>query len=436
MRRKRVATWLWTAGLLSLLPGSAAAVGLARGPYLQQTTTTEVTVVFDLDEPDSAEVRFGQQAVDEQVTTSQSSGTHHEVRITGLAPNTQYVYAVEVSTGLEGYQEYSLQTAVEADEPFSLIVMGDTRSDHDQHAIGVTAMLPEDVRLMINTGDLVADGEVSEQWDTFFEIETPLISEIPLFPVVGNHDDDGEGAVNFREAFALPNNELYYSFDYGNVHFVMLDGHASTEIVCERDGQLMIECFDEPQLQWLEADLSEVCGRTEPPWIFVAIHAGPFSSEPNRTGNGQMRDLLPLFAQSGVTAIFSGHDHYYERGASEQGIPYVITGGAGAGLYDIDDPCPFPHTVATNASEYHYVVLEVGSDAIRLTAKRPDGTVLDEAVIDTPRGCRPPETAPPTEPAAESDGGCGCRVGSASTPGHPLWLGLVMLAGCRRRRAC
>ena len=62
------------------------------------------------------------------------------------------------------------------------------------------------------------------------------------------------------------------------------------------------------------------------------MHHPPFSI----SLHGGSRDLrerwAPLFEKYQVTAVFSGHDHVYER-AEHEGIRYFVSGGGGAPLY-------------------------------------------------------------------------------------------------------
>ncbi|MBW2524659.1 MAG: metallophosphoesterase [Deltaproteobacteria bacterium] len=407
-RRTQAAVALLMVAGATALSSAGQAQEVVRGPYLQNVSTTETTVVFDVSEPVAAEVRV-EGAAGEVLHLPSPAGRHHEVRVAGLEPDQQYHYAVTLDGAQPGSAELTLHTAVLPGTSFPMVILGDTRSGDAEHAAIVAAVQQEAPRLAINTGDLVADGGVDEQWDTFFAIESPLISQVPLYPVVGNHDTYRGDAPNFRDAFALPGNELYYSFDYGNAHFVIVDGHASTELACVKDDEIVLNCFDETQLGWLEADLEAACEREETRWVFVAVHEGPYSSKSDRYGSSQMRELLPLFGRLGVTAIFSGHDHYYERGVSDNGVPYVITGGAGAGLYDLAEPCDFPHTVVTNSQVHHFVSLDVQADSVRLVAKQADGTVIDETTFDTPKSCSAAVEPAPAEPppSAAADGGCG-----------------------------
>src|SRR5262245_33163176 len=84
--------------------------------------------------------------------------------------------------------------------------------------------------LLIHTGDLAYDDGSREQIErTVFDVYADVLGTYPLYPQTGNHDYHSEGAAPFREAFALPENggpeglERWYSFDWGDVHFVALD---------------------------------------------------------------------------------------------------------------------------------------------------------------------------------------------------------------------
>ena len=416
-------------GLLSLALTAGAARGttLVRGPYLQQPTTAGVIVVFDLDEAAVAEVRVGPQGSSlDQVFTSTAADTHHELSVTELDADTIYSYGVFVD-GTALSESNHLTTAVEPGEPFTFVVYGDSRSDHDAHEAVVAAMAgEEDARFVVHTGDLVSDGEDAVDWDWFFQITAATMAQRPLFPVVGNHDEDGGAADLLDAAFALPGDELYYSFDYGGAHFVILDQYVNMVLACAQDEVLVDHCLDEEQLAWLEQDLQAASQTAD--LIFVCAHEGPYSSKSGRSGSLQMRVLLPMFDQYGVTAIISGHDHYYERGFTDGGIPYVISGGGGAGLYSVGDPSDDPHTVAANESTYHYVVVEVTGQLVRFQAKNTEGGVIDEVVIDTsvpPEETGDDDTVPPSQGLEDGGGGCGCRLETGALGGA---VGLALLA--------
>jgi len=410
--------------LLLLIAGAAQGAALVRGPYLQQPATDGVVVVFDLDEAAAAEVRVGvAEGALAQGVASQDAVAHHEVAVTALDADTAYAYAVFVD-GAAISDPHQLTTAVEAGQPFEFIVFGDTRSDHAMHAAVLESMQGVQARFLLHTGDLVSNGESEADWVQYFETAGATMASWPLYPVVGNHDEDDGAADLLAAAFALPGDRLYYSFDYGNAHFVVLDQFVNMVLACAQDEVLVDHCLDDDQLAWLEGDLAAASQTAD--LIFVSAHEGPYSSKEGRSGSLQMRVLLPMFEQYGVTAILTGHDHYYERGVTDGGIPYIITGGGGAGLYSIGDPSDDPHTVIVNESTYHHVVVEVTGSLVRFEAVNTEGGVIDEVVIDA--------TADPTEGDDDADGGaplddpatggCSCRLQAGAFGGGAV---LVLL---------
>ena len=407
----------------------AAATTVTRGPLLQQPSPSSVIVVFDLDEAVEAEVRVSGEAF-----SSGAAAMHHEVEVTGLDTDTVYPYGVysgDVALS-EGHQ---LTTAVAPGSDFRFVAIGDTRSGHEDHAALVAAIQGEDARFVLHTGDLVSDGEEVEDWDQFFEIEDPMLHDLPLFPVLGNHDEEDGEALLYEEAFALPGNELYYSFDFGNAHFVVLDQYVNMVLLCTVDEVLADNCLDEEQLAWLEADLAAASETAEV--IFASAHIGAYSSKAGRSGNSHLRALLPWLASLGVDVILTGHDHYYERGFTDNGLPYVITGGGGAGLYTIGDPSEDPHTVAYNESVHHYVVIEVTGPLVRFTTRTADGTVIDEAEIDVSVAVDPPvdddDAASDDTGLPESEDGCGCGLSAGQVAGA-VPVALLVLLWVRSRR--
>ncbi len=83
---------------------------------------------------------------------------------------------------------------------------------------------------------------------------------------------------------------------------------------------------------------------------------------------------MPLFEKEHVTAGFFGHDHNYQHYLKD-GIHYVVTGGGGAPLYDVDKP-PAGITLKVISTE-HFVKIHVEKGVVTLTAIGVDGVTLD-----------------------------------------------------------
>jgi hypothetical protein len=108
------------------------------------------------------------------------------------------------------------------------------------------------------------------------------------------------------------NSERYYSFDYGNIHFVCLD----SEISSREPGS--------PQLTWLEADLT--ANRKD--WLIVSWHSPPYSkgSHDSDFSSNLMKmrqNVVPIIERYGVDLVLCGHSHVYERS-------YLIDGHYGS----------------------------------------------------------------------------------------------------------
>ncbi|MCU0694709.1 MAG: metallophosphoesterase [Polyangiaceae bacterium] len=250
-------------------------------------------------------------------------------------------------------------------DPFRLAVFGDTRSNHDDHAAVIRAMVPENAAAVFHTGDLVSNGSSASDWDMFFQVERPLLLRAPLYPAVGNHE--GEGDI-YRDIFELPPDtpeaERYYAVRFATALFINLDLYASDF---------------EPQSQqhaWLQQVLSQAANDTNIRQRFVGLHHGPYDSGTHGSNMSVRNGLVPLFEQYGVDIVFSGHDHCYERG-TVNGVKYVVTGGGGAPLY----PVSGSWWTEARASELHYVLLDIHGAKTTYTAKRPDGSVLDSFVL-------------------------------------------------------
>lgn len=124
-------------------------------------------------------------------------------------------------------------------EEFKFIVYGDSRGTWDNWknaTLVAHAIEKEGIPFVFNTGDMVKNGERKEEWEKFMEIAV-FMHNSSLYVSLGNHDIP---CIYFKKYFYLPRNERWYSFDYGKVHFTILNSNSSLS----------------SQLLWLEKDPS------------------------------------------------------------------------------------------------------------------------------------------------------------------------------------
>lgn len=354
-------------GLAAVLAIASAAMAatIVKEPYLQNLTTDGVTVMWETDQPTSGRVVYGPKGRLTRQAGAAESRRIQEVRLTGLQAETEYEYRVEAGSAKAG--PFAFRTAVKPESAYRFAVYGDNRSNPKAHAAVVAGMARHKPGFVVNTGDLVGNGNNYEEWGPqFFAPLAPLTRHVPIYPALGNHEGNGK---LYCEFFSLPAPEWYYAFTYGNAKFVIVDSTP------RRRGWF---APDSDQGRWLARTLQDK-GHT---WTFAAYHHPPYSSHPRRGHSETHRRALgPPMEKNRVDVVFNGHNHYYERvfpmrgddRDDANGVHYVITGGGGAPTY----PALKDWFTAAHESIHHYCIVEVDGPLMSLTAYAVDGHVID-----------------------------------------------------------
>lgn len=345
---------------------------LAAGPYLVKMASDSVTIMW---QSDSAAV--GRLIVQSGRNTAEYKTTKparlNAVRVVGLSPGTRYAYRLWVGTSrtLAASQATdSFETFPTKPKPVSFVAYGDTRSNPDRHTRVVAAMAREkNIAFVLHTGDLVGDGRKLAAWTPgYFVPARSMIGKVPFYPVRGNHD----GSSFYYQLMGISSDEQWYSFDVLGVHVSALDSAESLDIGSD-------------QYRWLINDLEK---HKSSKWKVVMLHSPVYTSGPHgaqdaagvakEKGVRTARKILPVLAKKyGIRVVFSGHDHAYER-SKRNGVSYIVTGGGGAENYGSRNPNPYKQIFF---SGLHYCVVTVDGDKAWITAKTPDGKVLDRAQL-------------------------------------------------------
>jgi hypothetical protein len=133
---------------------------------------------------------------------------------------------------------------------------------------------------------------------------------IPVYNVPGNHDmnfdapDDRSALETFRRTFGPE----YYSFDYGQVHFVVLD-NIEYRGAKPRGNSGYIEKIDPRQIAWLKNDLAPV---PKDRLIVLSMHA-PLCSYHKPGGIGNIRRLFEALEDRDRVLALAGHTHTTEQ---------------------------------------------------------------------------------------------------------------------------
>lgn len=226
---------------------------------------------------------------------------------------------------------------------FSFAVFGDNKNSH----VIFERLLKEidrdpEISFVIDIGDLVYDGEKEKYRYFLGQIRNYLHK--PLLTAIGNHELKENGRGLYAEIFG----PFYYSFRIGKVCFFILDDANEKGL-------------DRWQRIWLEREFKRSKGLCAQ-WL-VFFHVPLYDPRggyhrhclPSKAAD----DLLNLFKTNGVSHIFSSHIHGFFQG-SWHGIPYTITGGAGAELVG-DDP---------NHYFFHYLKIKIENGNLQIKVKR------------------------------------------------------------------
>jgi hypothetical protein len=256
-----------------------------------------------------------------------------------------------------------------ADAVFRFAAYGDTRDGHGAHRDIVAGVMSSHPALVLQTGDLVSDSSVEEQWVTFDAITKKMRDAIPYYPARGNHDNQGgDSFEKYVPTQDVHREGFYYSFEKGPIHFLALD--TAGDPITPKS----------PQYKWISDDMKKA--REDGKFIIPFYHKAIFSVGPHAMQSDvwELRPILhDLFRKYDVKLAFQGHDHLYYR-TSRDGITYIVTGGGGAPLYKTryaqlgiqGDVMEISH---------HFCVADVFADRVTVSAYRFDRSALDKVTV-------------------------------------------------------
>jgi len=400
-----------------------------RAPYFQKQSAEAISIVWHTDKPEIGVLRYGSRPDDLTLEVSElEPGEAHELRLTGLEPSQRYYYAVGNTRAMfyGGSEDDWFMTAPETgadEEAVRLWVIGDSGSPgkvqqavRDAMTTWVTNNPREDEPYLdqwLALGDNAYRSGSNRQYQAaLFDAYPAILKNIALWPAYGNHDARRRA---FFDIFSLPEQaesggvisgtEHYYSFDYANIHYVMLDSQDSDR---ESDGDM---------LQWLQRDLEA----NRQKWLIVAFHHPPYSkgthdSDDEGDSRGRLVDMrqyvLPVLEKYGVDLVLSGHSHGYERsylidchygdssqfseknivsrGAEDKNADFVKAKGAHSGTVyvvagasaKVDNASMNHPAMAVSLKQAGSLIIDIESSTLVARYINADAQVVDEFIIE------------------------------------------------------
>jgi Calcineurin-like phosphoesterase/Purple acid Phosphatase, N-terminal domain len=365
--------------LLLLTLSQLQAQTITIQPYLQDGSPNSIHILWETDSQEESTVEYGLTAALGSTATgiaytSSNAYNIHEVKLENLQRFTTYYYRVKTGAAISAIHHFKTPPFASDHQPFRMIAMSDMQVDESHpdkfREIVEDGIIPyieqqlggaltDELALVLIPGDLVDDGLSFTQWhENFFLPAEKLFSQVPLYPVLGNHEANSPFYFSY---FKLPENgavsmiEHCWWKDYGNTRIIGLN---SNNPFANAD-----------QLSWLDEVLSETCAADSIDFVFAALHH-PHKSELWTPGESDftgevIQRLEQMTNDCGKPGIhFFGHTHGYSRGQSRDHkhlwINVATAGGA------IDNWGEFPNfdydEFSVSRDDYGFVVVEVSDD--------------------------------------------------------------------------
>lgn len=349
-----------------------------------QTTPSEVIQKIEYKEINQTDA-LSLPANSQKLTTNAEAMTIHSVTLTDLSPSTIYTYRVGSDNNWSPWQQFTTEDIDPS--TFKAIIFGDSQSS-DYTVWKQTAQTAwsknMDAEFFMNLGDLVDIGSHYDQWKSWFDGAGDMIATIPVAPISGNHENYLPGgtyspAFLYLELFNLPMNGpddlkgQAYSFDYGNVHFVVLDSQIEELLQFQPD-------LITKQKAWLDKNLQT----TSKPWKIILMHRSLFSYPDVENLNELGQAFIPIFDKYKVDLVFTAHIHSYGRTSplfdgkpAKEGTIYISTGRSGNIAWSESLQKPFEVVFDSALDQPNYLTLEVNEDTLKVTSLKQDGTLID-----------------------------------------------------------
>ncbi len=318
---------------------------ITRGPYLQQVTSSSIIVRWRTDLPTDSKINFGQSLNSKSNSAKDTENTtEHILKLDGLKPDSQYFYEIIINNVVFGNSNQYFLTAPNSDskKPIHIWAGGDFADlSNEVYKTNQTQVRDSylnysknfETNLWLWLGDVGYGGnrDVQLQTSIFDFYGEKILPKIPFSAVLGNHefDEDPINQQKTRDVHLLKitspptnaegggiasNTKAYYSYNYGNTHFIALDSYGMD------NGLYRIYDTNSAQYQWLIKDLEA----NKSMWTIVFFHHPPYTKRAHdsdtETELRLLREtLVPVFDKYKVDLVLNGHSHIYERSYLIQG---------------------------------------------------------------------------------------------------------------------
>jgi hypothetical protein len=331
---------------------------LRRYPYLQSAFETSMRIAWTTTSGGEGKVRFAPgpdgpwtevvantRLFEVSYTGDTDDYTAYDAQLTGLTPNSAYCYEV-----VEGDQVLARGLRFDTawgnnGRPVRIIAHGDSGDGGAAQRRVAEQMLASTYDIFLDLGDMAyGDGQFDEFEDNKFFPYRTMAHRVVDWPAPGNHEYNTDNAQPYLDVYYLPevapqeeDKERFYSFDYGNVHFVSLDSNGE-QLTPNIDDEENGDQNPNDMYSWFRRDMAG----SQQEWKVVFMHHPPYSTSSRGVNFALRNTLAPIMEETGADIVLAGHDHHYERTVpirnqmmvdpSTGGTYYFVVGTGGSGL--------------------------------------------------------------------------------------------------------
>ena len=326
---------------ISVSVGSIAQIKNIHGPYLQNISATEATIVWEADKPSIGWVELAPDdgtnyyAKERKKFFDCTNGVKntsliHSVKLTGLQPGTTYryrIYSQEVLSHKGIYVNYDgciAASNVYSRKPPQFTTLGPKKTEtsfvvlndvHGEKDFITPLMDYADYKkkdLVFFNGDMISVLNKAEDFFTGFMDESIKLFAQEKSPYYsrGNHETRGEFATHFQDYFCPQIPHLYFTVRQGPIYFIMLDtGEDKPDSDIEYSGIVDYDGYRSQQADWLKTLANDPDYKSAK--FRVVICHMPICVNKNNWHGPQdcVEKMAPILNGMNIDVMLSGHNH-------------------------------------------------------------------------------------------------------------------------------
>jgi hypothetical protein len=258
---------------------------------------------------------------------------------------------------------------------FNFVAAGDFGCSKNANRT-ITNMLVREPEVVIGLGDL----SYQKTADCWFDLVSPLDTDGRLKIAIGDNEMFPVKFSEYMKHFKM--DSPFYSFDYGNVHFLSMATAKNKVIPYNETSE---------QYEFVKNDLKRVHENKSINWIIVYSFRTFYSSNTTHPGLDELQDLYhPLFDKYGVDIVLQAHNHNYQRTyplnynesraftpiitdgdpekyeSDPKGPIFITVGTGGEDLYGFTGQAPY---VITQLQTHGFLNIDIEENGKRLNGK-------------------------------------------------------------------